>query len=258
MSRSLIDFKAVESLPTGKQNIFHALFLRALQIILKQYMTDIKKYKLQDIAVAIVDDHELVLEGFKSGIARSGLADVTVFSSATALLTAVDHRAFDVYIIDVELPDMDVAQLIDGIRVRQPEARIIINTMHEEMWLVNKIVGMNVSGVMYKSGSIDQLLEAIITVMEGRRYFCPKFMRAQRRLSQQNDVPSQREIEVLKNIARGHSTKKIAEILYISENTVENHRKSLFRKLHAHNMAELIVRSIAAGYIVPEEMDTNT
>ena len=59
---------------------------------------------------------------------------------------------------------------------------------------------------------------------------------------------------MLKAIAKGFSTKEIASNLYISENTVESHRKNLFRKFQAHNMADLIVKSIAAGYINPEEI----
>lgn len=221
-------------------------------------MTDIKKYKLEDISVAIVDDHELVLEGFKSSIARSGLTDVTGFTTAKGLLNAIDSRHFDVYIIDVELPDMDTPALIDSIREKQPEARIVINTMHEEMWVVSKMTEKQVDGVIYKSGRLDQLLEAIMAVMEGRQYYCAKFKQAQKRLLLQNEVPTQRELQVLRAIACGYSTKEIAIMLYISENTVENHRKNLFRKLQAHNMAELIVKSIAAGYIVPEEIEAKT
>lgn len=90
--------------------------------------------------------------------------------------------------------------------------------------------------------------------MEGRQYYCNKFRRAQQRLKVQNDLPTQRELEILEGIAKGHPTKELALLLHISENTVENHRKNLFRKLQAHNMAELIVKSIAAGYIDPEKL----
>lgn len=121
------------------------------------------------------------------------------------------------------------------------------------MWVVNKITEKKVDGVVYKSAHLEQLLEAIVAVANSSQYYCPQFRKSQKRLYLQNDIPSVRETEVLKNIAKGLSTKEIAARLFISENTVENHRKNLFRKLHSHNMAELIVKAIAAGYINPEE-----
>lgn len=216
-------------------------------------MTEIDKYKLEGTSVAIVDDHELVLEGFRSFIVKNGAGSVAAFTTARQLLEAVSSRTFDVYIIDVELPDMDAPTLIDHIRAVRRDAKIIINTMHEEMWVVSKMTDKQVDGVIYKSGQLDQLLEAIATVMDGRQYYCSKFRRAQQRLQVQNDIPTQRELEILESIAQGCSTKEIARTLHLSENTVENHRKNLFRKLHAHNMADLIIRAIAAGYIDPEE-----
>jgi len=71
-------------------------------------------------------------------------------------------------------------------------------------------------------------------------------------------VPSQRELQVLQLIASGLSTKEIAQSLIIAENTVENHRKSLFRKMKARNMAELIIRAIANGYINPVNIADTT
>ena len=184
------------------------------------------KYKLEGISVAIIDDHELVLEGFRSFLIRSGIPDVEAFRKAQPLLDRVASHPFTIYIVDVELADIEITKLIDQIRNLQPNAKIIVNTMHEEIWVVNKMTDKNVDGVMYKSGELHQLLEAISTVACGQ----------------------------LACIAKGYSTKEIAVKLFISENTVENHRKSLFRKLKASNMADLIVKSIAAGYINPDEI----
>lgn len=212
------------------------------------------KYKLEGISVAIIDDHELVLEGFRSFLIRSGIPDVEAFSKAQPLLDRVASHPFTIYIVDVELADIEITKLIDQIRNLQPNAKIIVNTMHEEIWVVNKMTEKNVDGVMYKSGELHQLLEAISTVACGHKFFCKKFQRLRNCLQVQNQIPSERELDVLACIAKGYSTKEIAVKLFISENTVENHRKSLFRKLKASNMADLIVKSIAAGYINPDEI----
>lgn len=220
-------------------------------------MTPIENYKFEGLSVAIIDDHELVLEGFRSFLVRHGITDIEAFSKAQALLDRITSRHFSVYIVDVELADIEIGELLDKIREVQPEARIIINTMHEEMWVVNKMTEKKVNGVIYKSGDLNQLLEAITTVTSGRQYFCKKFRRSQNSMQVQNQIISDRELEVLVQIAKGYSTKEIATNLFISENTVENHRKNLFHKLQAHNMADLIIKTIAAGYINPEEIINN-
>ena len=153
-------------------------------------MIGIDRLRLRDMTVAIVDDHEIVLEGFRSFIEKSGVSEVAAFTTAHQLLDAVGYRRYDVYIIDVELADMDAPTLIDRIRAIQSDAKIIINTMHEEMWVVSKMTDKQVDGVVYKSGQLDQLIQAVEAVIEGRQFYCPKFRRSQKRLQLQNDVPT--------------------------------------------------------------------
>lgn len=217
-------------------------------------MTEIDKYKLEDVKVAIVDDHEVVLEGFKSFIQRSGITHVEAFSRVQPLLDRISSHPFQVYIVDVELMDVDVSWLIDEIRCLDANARIIVNTMHEEMWVVSMITEKKVDGVMYKSANLDQLLEAIKAVLDGQQFFCAKFKKAQSRLLAHNDLLTKREQEVLVAIAKGYSTKEISTRFFISENTVETHRQNIFLKLKAHNMADLVIKAIAAGYINPQEI----
>lgn len=220
-------------------------------------MTSIDNYKFEGISVAIIDDHELVLEGFRGFLMRNGITRVEAFSKAQPLLDRMASQQFSVYIVDVELADIEITELIDRIRAIHSDAKIIINTMHEEMWVVNKMTEMKVDGVIYKSGELDQLLEAIAAVTSGHQFFCKKFRKSQNSLQTHDQILSDRELEVLTYIAKGYSTKEIATSLYISENTVENHRKSLFRKLQVKNMAELIIKSIAAGLIDPKALQNS-
>lgn len=217
-------------------------------------MTDLGKYQLEDISVAIIDDHEVVLEGFRSFIVKNGLSHVEAFRKAQSLLDRIHSHPFNVYIVDVELPDMDSSELIDAIRAIHQDAKIIINTMHEEMWVVSKMTEKKVDGVMYKSAHLDQLLEAIKAVLSGRQFFCTKFKKSQNKILTQNNQLTRREQEVLMQIAKGLSTKEMSKALFISENTVETHRQNIFSKLKAHNMAELIIKAIAAGYIDPKSI----
>ena len=206
-------------------------------------------------SIAIVDDHEVVLEGLCSFLQKNGLRNVHAFRTADQLLAHLKKALFDLYIIDIELPDTNGSDFIDTIRMQHPNAHIIVNTMHEEVWVVKTLLEKQVDAVIYKSTDLSQLLHAIEAVRQGQQYFCPKF-----RSSSLNVVPptehhpSRREQDVLREIAKGLSTKEIAARLYISENTVETHRQSLFTKLQAHNMADLMVKAIAQGYINPHDI----
>ena len=212
-------------------------------------MKDNRKYVFEDISIAIVDDHEVVLEGYRSFLQKNGFANIEAFNRARMLLNRVRAKQFDLYIVDVELPDMDAYTLIDEIRKIQPKARFVINTIHDEPWTVSKLTEKNVDGVVYKTGNLNQLIEAIETVIYGEKYYCGDFKKTQNKIQMQNDIPSDRELDILRLVAQGYSTKEISQMLFISENTVENHRKSLFKKLHARNMADLTIKAIAAGYI---------
>ncbi|MBR1681903.1 MAG: response regulator transcription factor [Bacteroidaceae bacterium] len=214
---------------------------------------NIDTYQFDGIRVAVVDDHEVVLEGYRSYLQKLGVAFVEAFTNANALLNRIQARRFDVFIVDVELPDLDVSTLIDGIRKRQPEAKILISTIHDEMWVVSRLVEEKVDGVMYKTNQLEQLQEALIAVLNGQQYYCQKFRRLMNRLQLQNEVLTKREIEVVRAIARGLSTKEIARQLFISENTVETHRQNIFEKLGVRNMAGLIIKAIAGGYISVED-----
>lgn len=215
-------------------------------------MTDIRTPKPKDITVAIIDDHEVVLEGFRSYLVRNGISHVDIFSRNQDLLDILSVHLFDFYIVSINLPDIDNMELINQIRAIHPKAHIIINTIHEKMWMMKKLTEKQIEGVICKTARLKQLLEAIKTISKGQQYLCQEYKQSQAII--QNEILTKREVEVLNEIAKGKSSKEIATSLFISENTVENHRKSIFRKLKACNMANLIVKSIAAGYINQETM----
>ena len=206
---------------------------------------------LSELRIAVVDDHNLVLEGFRSLLTRNGLRHVELGRSAAALTDILRTRTYDIYIIDVELPDMDGFLLIDAIREAWPSARIIVSTIHDELWTVRKLVARNVDAIVYKSLDMAHVMEAIRDVSCGEHYYCDEVMTALGMMRNGIDHPSQREMDVLQAIAGGLTSKEIAQRLFISENTVEAHRKSLFQKLEARNIADLVMKAVKRGYIGP-------
>lgn len=108
-------------------------------------MNEAQKYLLQDLSVAIVDDHALILEGFKSLMQGCNAKNVETFGCAADLIDAMGRHSFDIYIIDIGLPDIDGFELIDKIRSRHAGARIIVNTIHEEIWLLRRMLDKDVN-----------------------------------------------------------------------------------------------------------------
>lgn len=107
----------------------------------------------------------------------------------------------------------------------------------------------DVNAIMFKSTDFTQMVDAITAVVNGEQYMCPGLKKKLSNYHHRIEHPSEREIDILKALARGLTSKEIAQMLYISENTVETHRKRLFTKLGARNIADLMVKAVARGYI---------
>lgn len=200
--------------------------------------------------IAVVDDHELIIEGIVSTLKINGEYKVEKFCDATALKKKMDAgKNYDIYIIDLELPDMDGFVLIDLIRARYPQAHIIVNTVHDELWTLRKLLSCDVNAIIYKSGKRDEIIKAIDAILNGNKYYCEDVKNVINEVADATQFPTARELEVLSRIAQGKTSREIASDLFVSDNTVEAHRKSLFQKLGAVNVADLVVKAIAKGYI---------
>lgn len=209
-----------------------------------------EKNKLSELSIAVADDHRLMLEGLRSLLAQNGIHNVALFRTAGELIDSLRTRAYHIYIIDLEMPDMDGFALMDAIRRERPDARIIVNTIHDELWTVRRLADARVSGILLKSQDSSAVMEALGAVAAGRTYCCPEVREALQQMESRGmEHPSQREMEVLRAIADGLPSREIAGRLYISENTVEAHRKSLFAKLGVRNLADLIVKAGKRGYL---------
>lgn len=216
--------------------------------------------KNREAAVLLVDDHALILQGLQSVISEMPeIGEVCIASSGNEALSILEKKTFDLYLLDLELPEMDGLTLLKQIRRKYPAARIIVNTMHEESWVIRKIMQLDLNGVVLKSGEVSELIDAVRAVLQGGVYFCREFkelelqsVRRKRDVLECSMWLTQREKEVLREIAAGMQTREIAERLHVSVNTVESHRKSLMLKLEARNAVELVVKAIRMGLVQVE------
>lgn len=205
---------------------------------------------LLKMKIAVVDDHNLVLEGINAILVNNGANDVEKFNTATDLVNRIDSGVdFDFYILDLELPDLDGFVLIELIRARNPVAHIIVSTVHDEIWALRKLLARDVNAIIYKTDDGSEILRAIYEILKGHNYYCEAVRDALRLAGDSSLHPTSRELEVLYQIAQGKTSREIAAAMFVSDNTIEFHRKVLFAKLGAVNVADLIVKAISRGYL---------
>ena len=132
----------------------------------------------------VVDDHNLILEGICKVVNK--MPEVVVVDAVTSGLQAaelIERRDYDIYILDVSIPDMSGFELIAKIREMNDQAKIIVNTMHEEIWIVNRLVQCGVNAVILKSSASAELMTAIRCVLRGEAHACPRFAAISQKLN---------------------------------------------------------------------------
>lgn len=211
--------------------------------------------KGKDIRILLVDDHDLVLQGLKR-IVECSLPEIKNVCTASSgyevgLLAASQH--FDLFVLDMELPDVSGLELISTLRNLDPQACILVNTMHEEIWYIKNLLQCGVNGILFKSTDSGKITEAIRRVLAGETYYCSyaEHVRTQmKRLEEKRPEDlTLRELDVLKRISEGKNTQEIARELCVSTNTVDTHRRHLMEKMGARNVADLIMTAISKGII---------
>ena len=200
-------------------------------------------------SLLIIEDHEIVALGLKTLIgSHPALHSIQCVSTAKEAIQLTVQHPYDLYVIDVELPDMNGIELIKNLKLLSPDSAFIFHTIHDELWTLRQMVNSGANGIVMKSDDVQELETAITQVLEGNNYFSSHFRECCEEMELHQTL-SDREIEILRLIAEGLATKYIAEQLFVSANTIEFHRKRIMRKLRATNMAQLVKEGFAKGYI---------
>jgi DNA-binding NarL/FixJ family response regulator len=201
------------------------------------------------IRVLVVDDHPLLREGVAAVVERQ--ADMALVAEAAdgreALERYREHRP-DVTLMDLQMPGMGGVEAIAAIRLEFPNARIIVLTTHRGDVQALRAFKAGAYGYLLKNMVRKELVETIRTVHAGRRRI-PQEIATAIAEHVSEDGLSGREIEVLKEAARGNANKNIAAHLGISEDTVKVHMKNIFSKLDANDRTHAVTIAISRGII---------
>ncbi|WP_228010932.1 response regulator, partial [Vibrio sp. OPT20] len=160
----------------------------------------------------------------------------------------------DVVLMDISMPIMNGIDATHLIKEEDPEAKVLMLTMHNNREYIMKVMQSGAVGYMLKEISAEKMVQAIKTVNQGSTYFCEKVTQ---NLFTQPITPTQsvknplsrREEAVLKLVAKGESSKEIAKGLNISYRTVETHRQNIKHKLDIHSTAELAKYAVNSGLV---------
>ena len=195
------------------------------------------------IKVFIVDDHYMVIEGIRSLLQNE--TDIEWMGHAT---NAASCRAFinqqtpDVLLMDINLPDANGIDLCKEVKEKYPAINILGLSTFNQQSFIEKMLGNGASGYVVKNATQNELMEAIHTVVKGKQYLSFDAGLAMRKPDIESNTPiiTRREKEILGLIAEGLTNIEIAQQLFISNTTVETHRKNILAKFKAKNIASLI------------------
>ncbi|SMP29655.1 two component transcriptional regulator, LuxR family [Algoriphagus winogradskyi] len=198
-----------------------------------------KKYR-----ILLIDDHKILLEGTQSLL--SGLEDYEVAAAASSGKKAIEllkTQDFDILVTDYELPDFSGLEIIKIAHSINPDIKVIVLSMHDDPSVVRDLLKENIDSFVLKNDAHSSLMQALDKVTSGKKYFSDEIseilVRQLNAPTEKSDL-SPRETEIIKLIARDFSTKQIAEVLFISEKTVETHRKNILRKIECSTLVGLV------------------
>jgi two-component system invasion response regulator UvrY len=207
------------------------------------------------IKVLLVDDHELVRTGIESLLAaHDDIAVVATANCGESVLDILEQSLPDVILMDVNMPGIGGVEACRRVLQRYPDMKIIALSVHNDGPIPQQLLKLGASGFISKGSTVNEMVSAIRTVINGKRYLCSEVAN---NLAFQN-LPgegspfsklSQRESEVVNLILQGKSIKEMSELLVLSDKTVNTYRYRLYDKLKVKNDVELTRMAVKFNHI---------
>lgn len=199
------------------------------------------------IRIAILDDHQIVIDGLKLLLSSHKQFEIVAESTnGFEILEMLEGIPVDILLTDVMMPQIDGFEVAMRVKEAFPTIKVVALTMNGEGMLVDKMLEQaEIAGYLLKTIDRNELVQALESIQKGTRYFSNEVMdelELYQKIKKENESIhlTSREIEIIKCIADNMSNKQIADSLFISERTVETHRKNIFRKTDIHTAIGLI------------------
>ncbi len=214
---------------------------------------------MSTIRIVVADDHRILRQGLRSLIeSEEGLEVVGEVGDGQAALECIVAVRPDVLILDISMPKMNGIVLLQQLRKQRGAPRVLVLTAHADTVYLRQMLAAGAAGFVVKRSAADVLIQAIRTVATGGAFLDPAvagkvasgFVEQKKlRLSREGDELSEREQEILQEVARGYSNKEIASRLGISVKTVETHKTNVRDKLGLRSRAEMVRYAVQQGWL---------
>jgi len=205
---------------------------------------------MKKIKIVLADDHQILLDGLAALFEKQD--DITVagvYDNGLDLYRDLKNTLPDVALIDINMPGLNGLELTVKIKKEFEGIKVITLSMFDDITHIMQLTKAGVSAYLFKNINNKELLEAVYTVSGGEKYYSAETarklaefteLRKDNQLDPQSAALTKRELEILKLIALEYTNAHIADSLYISERTVETHRKNMLRKTNHKNMVGLL------------------
>ena len=211
---------------------------------------------MSKIKIMLVDDHAIMCEGIQALLSiHDDLEIVGAASEGKEAIEKALELVPDVIIMDIAMPSMDGLEATRRIMKRNPKTKVVVLTQHDNKQYILSAIKAGASGYVPKKALGTDLVTAIRAVCAGESFLYPTAASAliNDYLHYAEEEPfdrlTSREREILKLVAEGHTSRYIADMLYISLKTVLGHRTKIMEKLNIHNRSELIKYAIRKGLV---------
>lgn len=207
--------------------------------------------------VMIADDHSLIREGIKQLLEFDGSIKVVAeAANGIECLDILEDSIPDILLLDINMPEKNGLEVLDEIKKKEYDVKVLILTVHNELEYLLKAVDIGVDGYILKDSKSAELKRAIQSVLSGENYIQASLIPAlNNRLANRDidkdkiDSLTSRELEVLIQVANGMINKEIATSLNISERTVKNHVSNIFKKIDVSDRTQAAVFAIKNNII---------
>jgi DNA-binding NarL/FixJ family response regulator len=208
------------------------------------------------IKVMIIDDHQLIIDGIKALLQDEN--DIEFIAGANNMLQALDiisETKIDVALVDISMPGESGIAVTKKLKELSPDINVLALTMHEDIQMITQMIEAGASGYIFKRTSMNEVLDAIKTAARNEKYLSQNVQAVlMENIRLKNDLSeitientaklSEREKEILNLIAKEMNNEEIANKLFISERTVEAHRRNIFTKTNTKSIVGLIKYAI--------------
>jgi DNA-binding NarL/FixJ family response regulator len=204
---------------------------------------------MEKIKIILVDDHQMFREGLRFVLAQvEGFDIIGSASNGQEYMKLLEKQIPDLVLMDIGMPVMDGIEATEKTTELHPSINVIALSMFSDQEYYHKMVAAGVKGFLIKEAGVDELEKAIKSVMQGNAYFSQELLRniivniSNVKINAYDPMQlTKREEEVLRMICKGHTTKEISDLLFISQKTVEGHKTNLLSKTNSKNTINLML-----------------